>query len=94
MDKDPVHHRPELARRLAATLLGHDPLSAAGRSGLFLSAPLRKAVRDYRQETANHRVSPPSVHDRQMSSLHSFYSPIGRGRIDPGHPTALLPSLL
>ncbi len=39
MDKDPIHHRPELARRLAAMLLGHDPLSAAGRSGLFLSAP-------------------------------------------------------
>ena len=41
MDKDPIHHRPELARRLAAMLLGHDPLSATGRSGLFLSAPRR-----------------------------------------------------
>lgn len=41
MDKDPIHHRPELAQRLAAMLLGNDPLSAAGRSGLFLSAPRR-----------------------------------------------------
>lgn len=41
MDKDPIYHRPELAQRLAAMLLGHDPLSAAGRSGLFLSAPRR-----------------------------------------------------
>lgn len=41
MDKDPIYHRPELARRLAAMLLGNDPLSAAGRSGLFLSAPRR-----------------------------------------------------
>lgn len=41
MDKDPIYHRPELAQRLAAMLLGRDPLSAAGRSGLFLSAPRR-----------------------------------------------------
>lgn len=41
MDKDPIYHRPELAHRLAAMLLGNDPLSAAGRSGLFLSAPRR-----------------------------------------------------
>lgn len=41
MDKDPIYHRPQLAQRLAAMLLGHDPLSAAGRSGLFLSAPRR-----------------------------------------------------
>jgi hypothetical protein len=41
MDKDPIYHRPELAQRLAAMLLGKDPLSAAGRSGLFLSAPRR-----------------------------------------------------
>ena len=41
MDKDPIYHRPELAQRLAAMLLGDDPLSAAGRSGLFLSAPRR-----------------------------------------------------
>jgi hypothetical protein len=42
MDKaDPIYHRPELAQRLAAMLLGNDPLSAAGRSGLFLSAPRR-----------------------------------------------------
>jgi hypothetical protein len=41
MDEDPIHHRPEPARPLAATLLGHDPLSAAGRSGLLLSAPRR-----------------------------------------------------
>lgn len=41
MDKDPIYHRPELAQRLAAMLLGTDPLSAAGRSGLFLSAPRR-----------------------------------------------------
>jgi len=41
MDKDPIYHRPELARRLAAMLLGNDPLSAAGRSGLFLTAPRR-----------------------------------------------------
>ena len=41
MDKDPIYHRPELAQRLAAMLLGNDPLSAAGQSGLFLSAPRR-----------------------------------------------------
>src|SRR5581483_8682418 len=41
MDKDPIYHRPELARRLAAMLLGNDPLSAAGRSGLFLTSPRR-----------------------------------------------------
>lgn len=41
MDKDPVFHRPELAARLTAVLLGDDPLSSAGRSGLFLSAPRR-----------------------------------------------------
>jgi hypothetical protein len=41
MDNDPIYHRPDLAHRLAAMLLGNDPLSAAGRSGLFLSAPRR-----------------------------------------------------
>lgn len=41
MDKDPVFHRPDLAARLKAALLGDDPLSSAGRSGLFLSAPRR-----------------------------------------------------
>jgi hypothetical protein len=41
MDTDPVFHRPELAARLTAALLGDDPLSSAGRSGLFLSAPRR-----------------------------------------------------
>ncbi len=41
MDTDRVFHRPELAARLAAVLLGDDPLSSAGRSGLFLSAPRR-----------------------------------------------------
>lgn len=41
MDTNPVFHRPELAARLRAVLLGDDPLSAAGRSGLFLSAPRR-----------------------------------------------------
>ncbi len=41
MDNDPIYHRPELAQRLADMLLGNDPLSAAGRSGLFLSAPRR-----------------------------------------------------
>lgn len=42
MDKeDPIYHRPELAHRLAAMLLGNDPLSAPGQSGLFLSAPRR-----------------------------------------------------
>jgi len=41
MDKDPIYHRPELALRLADMLLGKDPLSGAGRSGLFLSAPRR-----------------------------------------------------
>jgi len=41
MDKDPIYYRPELARRLAAMLMGNDPLSSAGRSGLFLSAPRR-----------------------------------------------------
>jgi len=40
-DNDPIYHRPELAQRLAAMLLGNDPLSGAGRSGLFLSAPRR-----------------------------------------------------
>jgi hypothetical protein len=41
MDNDPIYHRPDLANRLADMLLGNDPLSAAGRSGLFLSAPRR-----------------------------------------------------
>lgn len=41
MDKDPIYHRPELARHLTGMLLGKDPLSSAGRSGLFLSAPRR-----------------------------------------------------
>jgi len=41
MDKDPIYHRPVLAHRLASMLLGNDPLSGAGRSGLFLSAPRR-----------------------------------------------------
>lgn len=41
MDTDRVFHRPELAARLAAVLIGDDPLSSAGRSGLFLSAPRR-----------------------------------------------------
>lgn len=41
MDNDPVFHRPELAARLTAVLLGDDPLSSAGQSGLFLSAPRR-----------------------------------------------------
>lgn len=40
-DKDPLFHRPELAMRLTAMLLGDDPLSSAGHSGLFLSAPRR-----------------------------------------------------
>ena len=41
MDKDPIFHRPELAARLTSALLGNDPLSSAGQSGLFLSAPRR-----------------------------------------------------
>jgi hypothetical protein len=41
MDKDPIFHRPALAARLTAMLLGDDPLSSAGQSGLFLSAPRR-----------------------------------------------------
>lgn len=41
MDRDPIFHRPELAARLTAALLGDDPLSSAGQSGLFLSAPRR-----------------------------------------------------
>ena len=40
-DKDAIFHRPDLAARLTAMLLGDDPLSSAGRSGLFLSAPRR-----------------------------------------------------
>lgn len=41
MDIGRIFHRPELAARLAAVLLGDDPLSSAGQSGLFLSAPRR-----------------------------------------------------
>jgi hypothetical protein len=41
MDNGFLFHRPELAARLTAMLLGDDPLSSAGRSGLFLSAPRR-----------------------------------------------------
>jgi hypothetical protein len=41
MDKEPIFHRHEAAARLASMLLGNDPLSNAGRSGLFLSAPRR-----------------------------------------------------
>jgi hypothetical protein len=40
------------------------------------------------------QFSPSRGDDLEMSSLRSFYSPIGRGRIDLGHPTVLLPSLL
>lgn len=41
MGNHSIYHRPDLADRLAAMLLGDDPLSSAGRSGLFLSAPRR-----------------------------------------------------
>lgn len=41
MGTERIFHRPELAARLTAVLIGDDPLSSAGRSGLFLSAPRR-----------------------------------------------------
>lgn len=41
MDIEGIFHRPELAARLTDALIGDDPLSSAGRSGLFLSAPRR-----------------------------------------------------
>jgi hypothetical protein len=40
------------------------------------------------------QFSPTRGDDFEISSLPSFYSPIGRGRIDLRHRTLLLPSLL
>ena len=41
MDKDVIFHRHDLAVRLADMLLGNDPLSDSGRSGLFMAAARR-----------------------------------------------------
>lgn len=41
MDNKLIFHRPDIANKLAATLLGDDPLNQSGRSGLFLAAPRR-----------------------------------------------------
>jgi hypothetical protein len=40
------------------------------------------------------QFSPTRGDDFEISSLPSFYSPLGRGRIDHRHRTLLLPSLL
>lgn len=41
MDKRLIFHRPDIAIRLTAALLGDDPLNQSGHSGLFLAAPRR-----------------------------------------------------
>ena len=41
MDNKRLFHRPDIAAKLAATLLGDDPLNQSGRSGRFLAAPRR-----------------------------------------------------